>query len=104
MENNKVHSLPNNFSDLQHLVHLNFAKNCFEDIPNDISSLTGLKYCSFNGNKIMELNGDVLSKMFYVYKIDLQNNPIGNKEELLVSVYTRGRLAMALDPKQARHK
>lgn len=89
MENNKVHNLPDNFSDLQHLVHLNFSKNCFEEIPNDISSLLGLKFCSFKGNKITELNVDILSKLFYVYKIDLQNNPISNKEELLVSSFSK---------------
>lgn len=84
MEDNNMSLLPQNFNEIEHLVHLNLSKNYFTAIPSVLSQLNELKYCSFKCNLISVLNEDVLTTMVQVYKIDLEDNPLINLDKLPV--------------------
>lgn len=78
LEDNKLSKLSNDFSELEHLVHLNLGKNNFTEIPIQLTEIFGLKYCSLKGNFITMVNEEILKNIQPIYKLDLDDNPLIN--------------------------
>merc|ERR1711962_201643 len=72
---NRINTLPDNFSKLQHLVSLDLSKNGITELPPDFGELTKLKKLDLFKNNLSEL-----PLSFYNLKslqwLDLKANPI----------------------------
>lgn len=75
LENNQLTVLPDNFSHLKSLTHLNLKNNCLTKFPRQLYDIVGLKYCYLNSNSIADINEQHLTNTIFMKLLDINDNP-----------------------------
>lgn len=88
LENNQLTGLPENFSHLKSLTHLNLKNNCLTKFPRQLYDIVGLKYCYLNSNSIADINEQHLANTIFMKLLDINDNPFPD-DDLHYKVCTR---------------
>ncbi|CAK8698056.1 unnamed protein product [Clavelina lepadiformis] len=82
--NADISSLPEGFSALEHLSHVDLSQNRFTKLPFVGSSMKNL---DLSGNMIQTVTQEEIENVFNLESIKLNNNPLENQSKYLLQKY-----------------